>query len=179
MTSFRRALIPTVLLLTALSAPARANQFDQLPHLRPLDREMRELLFTAIDASPSFRLLVDRINASDVIVYIRCGRGLRSGISGQMTFVGASGGLRYVIVAIDLNAALDRQIAILGHELRHAVEVADTPSIVDTKSLGVAYTRMGHSTKAGVGMTLFDTHDAVAAGEQVWREVMRPASRGE
>jgi len=153
-----------------LVSSAGADDAESIPHLRPLDRGLRELIAIGVRDSPSFRALVERINASDVIVYVRCGRHLRPGVTGQMTFAGSSAGFRYIVVAIEPVGFPERRLATLGHELRHAVEVADTPSIVDVRSLGVAYGQMGRSSRLGV-VTIFDTDAAIETGVQVWREV--------
>jgi hypothetical protein len=69
----------------------------------------------------------------------------------------------------------DEQIAALGHELRHAVEVAEAPSVVDTASLGEEYRRIGfasHGVPPGSG---FESRAAIDAARQVWLELSRTA----
>jgi hypothetical protein len=89
-----------------------------------------------------------------------------------LLFVTARGGTRYVLVRVALFADRARQIAILGHELRHAVEVADAPTIVDSRSLERAYQRFGYENpRAVVAGRAFDTEAAVATGLRVWREM--------
>ena len=60
------------------------------------------------------------------------------------------------------------------HELQHAVEIAETPAIVDGESLVREYKRIGYvnqwSTLPGVS---FDTLAAVRTGQQVLRELMK------
>jgi hypothetical protein len=173
MTALHRALILVPILVTIVFLrSATAGDVEPIPHLRLLDRHLTELLHSGMRSSPSFRALVERLDASDVVVYVRCSRRLRAGLNGQLTFVGSSAGLRYVMVALDPEAPLERRIATLGHELRHAVEIAETPSIVDSQSLGVAYARMGHSARTTLNVT-FDTDAAVHAGNQIWRELMQ------
>jgi hypothetical protein len=69
-----------------------------------------------------------------------------------------------------------QQIAMMAHELQHAVEIAETPAIVDGESLVREYKRIGYvntwSTLPGVA---FDTQAAVRAGEQVLKELMQEA----
>jgi hypothetical protein len=175
----RLALIPVLILLVVVHPhPALASERAPVPHLRPLDARLEEIVALGMRDSPSFRALVARLDASDVVVYIRCARRLRTGLEGQLTFVGTSAGLRYVVVALEPTVFRDRLIATLGHELRHAVEIADTPSIVDSLSLGVAYARMGRSARVGL-QTVFDTDEAEEAGKRVWREILGRASRAE
>lgn len=172
MVIIRFALIPVVVVLVCvLARPAHAHEATAVPHVRPLDSRLQELVALGMRDSPSFRALVTRLDASDVVVYVRCTRRLRAGLTGQLTFMGASSGLRYVVVALEPSALRDRQIATLGHELRHAVEIADTPSIVDARSLGDAYARMGRARRIGLD-TVFDTDEAERTGELVWREIL-------
>jgi hypothetical protein len=67
-----------------------------------------------------------------------------------------------------------QQIAILAHELQHAVEIADTPAIVDGESLVREYHRIGYVNAASAlpGIA-FDTRAAVHAGQQVLKELMQ------
>jgi hypothetical protein len=72
-------------------------------------------------------------------------------------------------VAWDLPAL--RKIAALGHELQHAVEIADQPDVVDPASLALAYGRIGSERGLRSTEPLFDTDAAVAAGQQIWSEM--------
>jgi hypothetical protein len=54
----------------------------------------------------------------------------------------------------------------LGHELRHAVEIADADSVVDQASLGAAYRRFGFAStvmRSGEG---YDSQAAIDAGRR-------------
>jgi len=69
----------------------------------------------------------------------------------------------------------DDQIAALGHELRHAVEIADAPSVVDVASLGELYRRIGfasHGVRKGTG---FESRAAIESARRVWAELGRTA----
>ena len=116
------------------------------------------------------RALVERLEQTDVVVYLQCAR-LRGGIDGQLTFVSAAGGLRYVIVQIGWQLPAQRRIATIGHELQHALEVAAHPAIVDQPSMKEAYGRIGFARERISHGTAFDTAAAVHAGEQVWKEL--------
>ena len=61
----------------------------------------------------------------------------------------------------------------LGHELRHAIEIANAASVVDETSLGAEYRRIGFASgamRAGCG---YDSRAAIDAGQQVWSELNR------
>lgn len=139
--------------------------------IRSTDRRLRALLDEGLRLSPTLRALVARLHASDVVVYLQCDG--PSGPDGRLTFLTAAAGSRYVVVRM---ARFPRyqQIAMMAHELQHAVEIAETPAIVDGPSLVREYRRFGYETtwnsRPGIS---FDTQAAVRAGEQVLREVMK------
>jgi len=143
-------------------------------HVRTTDGRLRRLMRIGIRLSPTFRDLVERLEQSDVIVYIECG-GAWESLGGRLSFVSAVAGFRYVHVRVARLSSRDQQIAMIGHELRHAVEVADAPDVVDADSLVREYTRIGFSNPRVVDRVAFDSGAAVEAGYQVLREmVSRP-----
>jgi hypothetical protein len=122
------------------------------------------------EQSPTFRALIERLETTDVVVYVQCGR-LRPRLDGELTFVGAAGGLRYVRVRISWDLTLPRKIAILGHELQHALEVADNPDIVSAGTLALAYERFGFTKHRRFDRVDFDTAAAIDTGVTIWREL--------
>jgi hypothetical protein len=161
------------LFLTSTSSALTAQTFADDPHnhIRTTDRRLLRLLRDGARDSDTFRRLVDRLRQSDVVVYLECGgRGDRSS-AGRLTFVSAVGGYRYVHVRVTRLAAADVQIALIGHELRHAVEIADAPEVVDDSSLAREYERIGYlSPRLAPGVS-FDSDAAVEAGYQVLRDL--------
>jgi hypothetical protein len=148
-----------------------AQTFGQNPrrHIRSTDRRLIRLVHDGVRTSETFRKLVDRIRHSDVVVYLECGGGGDTG--GRLTFVSSVGGFRYLHVRVARLAAADAQIALIGHELQHAVEIADAPDIVDAVSLAREYQRIGFaSPRAAPGMS-FDSDAAVETGYRVLREL--------
>jgi hypothetical protein len=96
-----------------------------------------------------------------------------------LTFVSAVGGYRYVHVRVARMASADVQIALIGHELRHAVEIADAPDVVDSSSLAREYQRIGFVSPSGTTGLSFDSDAAVQTGYRVLRELSgRPKETG-
>lgn len=147
---------------------------DVRPPIRSTDRRLRSLLEEGVRTSPTLRALVARLHASDVVVYLQCEG--PSAPDGRLTFVSAVGGQRYVVVRM-ARFPKSQQIAMMAHELQHAVEIAEHPAIVDQMSLVREYKRIGYSTQTGgqAGMS-FDTMAAVRAGQQVLKEMMQEDS---
>jgi hypothetical protein len=164
-------LLPVILaatLLVSTAHPATAANPDK-PRLRFLSTHVAELVDRGEQSSPVFRRLANRLRESDVVVYIECTQ-VRTGLHGQLTFLSAAAGLRYVLVRINWTLDARTQIAILGHELQHAVEIADHPDIVSAQTLAAAYTRFG-IRRGGIERQNFDTGEAVLAGRRVWSEL--------
>jgi hypothetical protein len=141
-------------------------------HVRTTDPHLRRLLQDGLETSPTFRALVDRLIGSDVIVYLECDNFPSSGVDGRLSFATSAGGYRYVLIRMRQTRSRQQQVALLAHELRHAVEVVDTPAIVDAGSMAREYGRMGYLTRwAQLPIAAFDTAAAVQAGYEVLREL--------
>ena len=157
----------------ALVTVATVYGGDRIPRLRTTDRHMRALLKEGLAHSASLRALVNRLAAGNVVVYLRCAQ-LSPRLDGQLTFVSAAGGFRYLVVHVAMDRPWYRRIVTLGHELQHAVEIADDPDIIDQAALARAYTRIGFARVPGQhAARSFDTLAAIAVGEQVRRELAR------
>jgi len=143
------------------------------PRVRTTDRRVRALIDEAVLASPSLRALVERVEQSDVVVYVQCEPGPPSVIAGRLTFVTSAGGLRYVLVRLRHLRSRVQQMALLAHELQHAVELVDKPAILDAPSLAREYARFGHINVASspAGGLAFDTSAAVEMGRRVLSEL--------
>ena len=163
----------SLLFLLVLSSALTAQTFDDDPrnHIRTTDRRLIRLLHDGMRASNTFRRMVHRLRQSDVVVYLECGGSDDRSTDGRLTFVSAAGGVRYVHIRVARLASADVQIALIGHELRHAVEVADAPTVVDDKSLAREYERIGFLNARHLAGTSYDSDAAVEAGYQVLRDL--------
>ncbi len=118
--------------------------------------------------SPTFRRLVETVERSDVVVYIEPTRDVPRGARAYLRYAGASLVHRFVRVAVQVPCSSETFIALLGHELEHATEVAAEHSVRDDAGLEALYRRIGYQVAAG-----WETHAAVAAGETVLDELRR------
>ena len=157
------------LLLVSLAA---TGADASLPRLRPLTATARTLIARGLAESPTFRALVDRLNRSDVVVYVAEDHFQSKALSGELSFLTRAGGYRYVRVRLQWRSYDIQQIATLAHELQHALEVAERPWIVDDESFALALAEFGHQ-RPPVNGTLesFETVAAIEAGDRVWREI--------
>jgi len=162
-----RAVLSCIVITLVTSAPIRA---DPPPRLRLTDPRLQLAIDVGRRQSPLFRDLTDQLETTDVIVYVQCAR-LPAHLAGDLTFMTAAAGVRYVMVRIGWDLPLPRKIAILGHELQHALEVARHPDIVSARTLAAAYARFGLVKRRGPERTDFDTLTAIGAGTTIWREL--------
>jgi hypothetical protein len=167
---FRRpihyALVIVFLLSAAAAHAADLRPFEQ--HVRTTDPSLRTIIRHGVDTSPSFFALVDALTRSDVIVYVQRGQPPPN-VRGQLSFVAATAGVRYVRVEVAWNLPPQQMLSTLAHELQHANEVAQTPSIVDEASLGRAFAWIGHE-RWDFGGQRYESTAAIEAGARVWRE---------
>jgi hypothetical protein len=141
------------------------------PHarVRPMQKQVEAVLATGMERSATFRRLVQRIEASDVIVYVEARRGLREGVGAVMRFVTRSATDRFVRIQLNADYSPHMLVALLGHELQHVVEVADHPDVQSPDDLRAFYRRTGVRT----GPDAFDSEAARDAGYQVRAEIVQ------
>lgn len=144
-------------------------------HVRTMDKRLQSAIDEGLARSAFFRSLVTRLDESDVIVYVEPQCPMSSRLFGRLTFLAAGGDRRYVSVRISCVLTVSQQIAALGHELRHAVEIADAPSVVDDASLAAEYRRVGFASRALRTGKGFESGAAIDAARQVWAELARTA----
>jgi hypothetical protein len=115
------------------------------------------LINEGIRRSRTFASLVNDIHRTNVIIYVESSMGLPVEVAGRILFAGAAGDQRYLRVQVRATLARDQMIAVIAHELRHALEVADERSVVNERALEDFYRRVGDSPHAGGG---YDTEAA-------------------
>jgi hypothetical protein len=157
--------------------PARAEDGWNPPHVRPETAATQELVAVAITRSPTIRAMLERIERSDVVVYIRHRQFADSTLDGHIGVLSSVAGRRYLVIEIACGRNWIEQIATLGHELHHALEIADHQSIVDSRTLAAFYEQFGVRTGGfGPGGT-FETAGARQTGQLVRRETFMKAVR--
>lgn len=117
--------------------------------------------------SPTMAWLVAALERSDVIVHIEDRVLTDPRIIGETRFVACAGGQRYFRISLDLFVRDHAAIALLGHELQHAWEIAERSWVIDQTTLERLYRETGHYVHGGLGFRRFDTH----AGPDTERKV--------
>jgi len=103
--------------------------FDAVARLRPASSFEAAMLDEGLCRSATFRSLVATLKTSDLIVYVNVRRLSSGNVAGGLQFVAATATSRIMRVVIGVTVDRMARIAVLGHELQHAVEVAGSPDI--------------------------------------------------
>jgi hypothetical protein len=134
-------------------------------HVRALDPRVREWIRIGGSHSPTFRALLDRLTASDVIVYLEIVDQISSGADGHTIFVAGAERVRYLRIQLTGRARPVESVALLGHELQHAVEVADAPCVRNPEGFAALYRRDENGSRQ------LDSVAARAAGRRITDEL--------
>jgi len=168
MLSFVPLMLSAMLALPA-AAPLTESAVLESPtrHIRTADASMKSLLKRGFRKSPAFATLVRRLQHSDVIVYVEEVPRLPSALEGRLVMLPVAHGQRYVRIQIALRGAPEDWMSVLGHELQHAVEVAEAADVRDQAGMIRLYERIGLRG----GEHVYDTDAAREMGRTVRREI--------
>ncbi|MBP7570693.1 MAG: hypothetical protein KBA95_11590 [Acidobacteria bacterium] len=153
-------------------AGGRAWADDETVRVRTLDAAAAKVLQAARDGSPTVRRLLDRLERSDLIVYVQVVPRFEKPRA-STSIVSAVPRARFVLISITtLSSPWDRFL-LLGHELQHAVELADAPAVRDRHAMEAHYQRIGWRDRANV----YETAVALDTGHLVRREMLDSSKR--
>ena len=163
--------LASAVVTVALSAPADPGGLLSSPdrRVRSTDPRVSELLQLGIQRSPTFAALVKSLNATDVIVYIQRVRDLPTTLAGRLVLLPLANNQRYLRIQVRGDLGQAEMIALIGHELRHALEIAEDPNVRDAPAMRMLYERIGHPS--GGSSHTFDTFAAQNTGRQVRMEL--------
>ncbi len=136
-------------------------------HVRSNNQALRNLITSAAEQSPTFRRLIDTINATDGLVYIEPGA-CRHGVRACLVSVKSTGRQRVLFVKVQIDRADRALMGAIGHELQHAVEVLSDPAVTDYSSMYFFYKL--NADQIGTS-TSYETKAAVKAGEDIIEEI--------
>ena len=164
------------LITTAVSGTALACEGTLPDHLRILDCRLAAAVAAAADRSATLRDLLDRVQRTDGLVFITqsstigTARQAAGGLSHDVTRAGSHRVLRiFVSTMVDDNA-----IAIVGHELRHALEVLELSTACSEGEVDALFERLGWHA----GVRAVETQAARDAGETIERELRAAKKTG-
>ena len=153
-----------------------AQKIRTFKRVRSEDTSIRQAIADGYGRSQEFRRLVDAIDRSDLLLYVSWNNQLSPHLGGTLHVRGKANGQRIVSILISREVAFAYLIPMMAHELQHAVEVADAPSVVDQKSLFTHYQDIG---TPGRRPRTFDTAAARAVEVVVSKELHGAVASGE
>ena len=163
--------------LAFVLTPALLQAQAPVAHVRPESPILRALTAQAAARSPIVHDMIDRLDQTDVVVYVRHRPFGSRLVDGRIGFLSAAGQRRYLVIELACDRSELVQMATLGHELHHALEIAGEASIVDAETLLRFYARIGMvSIPIGNGVT-FETQAAADTGIRVRHELLNPTMR--
>jgi hypothetical protein len=131
---------------------------------------MNKIIAEGVRRSPTFARLVIALHQTNVIVYVEPSFALPPEMAGRLLFSTIAGGQRYLRVQVLATLQGDQLISVIGHELTHALEVADDPAVVNQDTLAKLYRRIGDRGQAGPHT--YDTEAARLTGRTVRAELV-------
>jgi hypothetical protein len=154
-----------ILAASAVGAVAETHS----PCIRATDSGINALVDRGLAHSPTFRRLYEQLGQSDLIVHLERGPQPWLG-AGFNQFVADVGERRFVRITLNVAQLDSDAVALLGHELQHAVELADAPDVDDADEYERLYRRIGYQSCLREPRC-FDTAAAVAAGRAILKEL--------
>jgi hypothetical protein len=164
----RWSLIGFAVVLAALTPPLAAG--SPPARLRPQSPRVARWVADGMARSATFRDLVARIEAGDVIVYLEAQPALGQGLSACLTWMGGTPQARYLRASVRPDLSARDALAMIAHELQHVVEVIDHPDVQSERGLTALYQRIGHRT--GTTRDRWDTTAALKTGDRVRVELL-------
>jgi len=159
------------LVCTLFVCPAAA---EENPHVRTLDPSVARAYEAGYRDSPTFRALVAALQDSEVIVHVVSNIALPSGVSGTTRLVGSIGGSRYLRIDLASSLTYRARVAVLGHELQHACEIARSGA-ASSRAVDALFRSIGKASP--VAPDGFETLEAETAGRLVLAELFAGRSR--
>ena len=162
-------LVPMLLASTLATSPETKGLLSSPDRrVRSIDPGIVELLDTGIRRSPTFAGLVRSVSGTDVIVYIERVRNLPNSLAGRLLLLPGSANQRYLRIQVRRNLSRPDLISLIGHELRHALEIAQEPNVRDNATMIQLFQRIGVSSS---DIHSFDTAAAQSVGWRVRQEL--------
>jgi hypothetical protein len=148
-------------------------------HVRSAEGWIQALIRNGLARSMTFARLVDMLNESDVIAYVEW-RVTPEGVNALLLHqIVVQQDHRYVRIGIGRRGGDDRLIAIIAHELQHALEIAHALEVGRTIRIEEFFARIdeGGCTAPSRAGSCYETGAALDVQRAVAQELMADARR--
>ena len=159
-------LIAIVCLSPAIHGQPAAPQVPAITRVRSENPLLSAAIVQGAERSTTFRRLIERIDATDGLVYVmegKCGQGVRACLHMSLELSGTNRLLR--ILVNPRRAPGCELMGSLGHELQHALEALRNPNVRTSFGLSSFFHQIGPE-----GPRRFETPEAIQAGLAVEKE---------
>ena len=167
-------------ILFTISIPthsALGQQAGGSPRVRGIDPAAATLIRDLTVRSVTGRDLIDQLERSDLVVYVRRRLFTTTLLTGRIGFVAGDCSRRVVAIEIASPRNYVAPLSSLGHERQHAVEIAAAPTACDAASLAALYSRIGDPVERDAGRAdSFETQAAADTSIRVRRELFQNAA---
>jgi hypothetical protein len=161
-----QALLVAVMSSGVVATGAATYQTQTLPRVRSQNPSIVDAIRQGAERSPTFRRLLETIDATDGLVYVSegsCRYNVRACLVLSVTI---SGPFRLLHILVEPRKAVGCDlVASIGHELQHAREVLSDTNVRSTHQIFHFFYRVGRT-----GSETFETGEAVEMGFAVGRE---------
>jgi hypothetical protein len=138
------------------------------------DQHLNKIVAQGLVRSATLRGLVAELERAHVIAYAAISRGLPPGVGGRVRFIGTGDGWRFLRIELDDRCSKVELLALLGHELQHATEIAAAPDVTDSASMAALYNRIGLGRMEGRAPgdpAWYETQAAIDVQHRVYNEL--------
>ena len=142
--------------------------------VRPVSDFEATVVREGLCVSPTLRALADRLDASDLTVHVSVTRFRDRRLAGGLRFLAATPTDRVLLIQIAFGLDRYARIAMLGHELQHAVEMAETARIRDQEGFRRFYASHG----VAAFESAYETDAARQAEIAIRKELTRTSLHG-
>ena len=172
-----RACLSALVLGTIAVASASGQAPPHTARVRSTNATLLKLIDEGVERSATFERLVKELEESRGIVYVEAGSCAFGHLNGcLLPYIVSSHGDRYLRVVVTTDktkASHDQLLALIAHELRHALEVIEHDEVVNLPTMEAMYARIGVPM---AGLSGHETSAARAAGASVLDELTAPRS---
>ncbi len=157
----------TIALLLLANTAADKPPLASAAHVRAA-QSAGKILEDAESRSATIRGLVDRLGTSDVIVYVEITSSPQIPVA-RTKLVTATSAVRFLRIGINTSVTPFDVAPLLGHELQHALEIAEHAEVTDDAGMRRLFERIGHPS----GLDSYETDAARDIERQVRAETLR------
>jgi hypothetical protein len=170
------AAVVTAAVALALAPTVSAGQSGGAPRVRPLTAQAQVLVTEAEQMSGTVRDLMKKLESENLVVYVDVVREVDRAPLSSMRLLGATKYERYALVQVADCKEPGRKAELLGHELRHASDLATARWITDDEQLQRLMAYVGWVDRASARG--YETASAMNTERQVGREVRAALAAG-